>query len=175
MLQINMKWGIRIACCVGAALALPASAHAQDVGPLVFFMVLPAILLGALFSIVLKFALLSLPRYRKARPRLRRFIGIALVDLAVWTLALPSGLLLRFGNRWVYKADLPLALISAIAVGYIVNHVTFHRAASGGAESVTAASMALVFVLTLLLPLLIIAFALVIFWLGSFISLSTEA
>jgi hypothetical protein len=108
MLQINMKCGFCIACCVGATLVLPTMAYAQNVGPLVFFVVLPAILLGAFFSVVLKFGLLSLPRYKRARPRLRRFIGIALVDLAVWTLALPSGLLLRFGNRWVYKADLPL-------------------------------------------------------------------
>ena len=166
-----MRGGSLIACCIGTGLALPTIAYAQDVGPLVFGTVLPGIVLGAIFSVVSKFALLSLPRYRQARPHLKRFIGMALVDLAVWALALPSGLLLRFGNRWVYKADLPLALISAVAAGYIVNHLAFHRAASRGAGGVTAASMALVFLLTLSLPLLIISFALITFWIGSYISL----
>ena len=166
-----MKGGTRIACCIGAGLALPTIAYAENVGPLVFGTVLPGILLGAIFSVVLKFGLLSLPSYRQARPRVRRFIGMAMVDLAVWALALPSGLVLRFGNRWVYKAHLPLALISAVAAGYIVNHLAFHRAASRGAGGVTAASMALVFLLTLSLPLLIISFALITFWIGSYISL----
>jgi hypothetical protein len=166
-----MKIRTLIACSVGAALVLPAIAHAQDVGPLVLFVVLPAILLGAIFSVVLKFGLLSLPRYRQARPRLRRFIGIALADFAIWALALPSGLALRFGTRWVYKEYLPVALILAVAAGYVANYLAFHRTASGGAGGVTAAGMALVFLLTLLLPLLIIAFALVIFWIGSIISL----
>ena len=166
-----MKRRTLMACSVGAPLVLPAIAHAQDVGPLVVFVVLPAILLGAIFSVVLKFGLLSLPRYRQARPRLRRFIGIALADFAIWALALPSGLALRFGTRWVYKEYLPVALILAVAAGYIANYLAFHRTASVGAEGVTAAGMALIFLLTLLLPLLIIAFALVIFWIGSIISL----
>ena len=94
-----MKGGTRIACCIGAGLALPTIAYAENVGPLVFGTVLPGILLGAIFSVVLKFGLLSLPSYRQARPRVRRFVGMAMVDLAVWALALPSGLVLRFGNR----------------------------------------------------------------------------
>ena len=166
-----MKRRTLMACSVGAPLVLPAIAHAQDVGPLVVFVVLPAILLGAIFSVVLKFGLLSIPRYRQARPRLRRFIGIALADFAIWALALPSGLALRFGTRWVYKEYLPVALILAVAAGYVANYLAFHRTASVGAEGVTAAGMALIFLLTLLLPLLIIAFALVIFWIGSIISL----
>ena len=166
-----MKGGTHIACCIGAGLALPTIAYAQNVGPLVFGIVLPGILLGAIFSVVLKFGLLSLPRYRQARPRLRRFIGIALADFAIWALALPSGLALRFGTRWVYKEYLPVALILAVAAGYVANYLAFHRTASVGAEGVTAAGMALIFLLTLLLPLLIIAFALVIFWIGSIISL----
>lgn len=166
-----MKRGTRMACSVGAALALPAVANAQNVGPLVFGVVLPGILLGTIFSVVLKFGLLSLPHYKEARPRPRRFIGIVLVDLAIWALALPSGLVLRFGNRWVYKEYLPVALILAVAAGYVANHLAFHRAASRGAGGVTIVSMALVLLLTLLLPLLIIAFALATFWIGSFISL----
>jgi hypothetical protein len=150
---------------------MPAVANAQNIGPLVFGVVLPSIILATIFSVILKFGLLSLPHYSQARPRPTRFIGIALVDLAVWALALPSGLLLRFGNRWVYKEHLPVALIIAVAAGYISNHLAFHRAASHGAGGVTIVSMALVLLLTLLLPLLIIAFALVIFWIGSFISL----
>ena len=94
-----------------------------------------------------------------------------MVDLAVWALALPSGLALRFGTRWGYKEYLPVALILAVAAGYVANYLAFHRTASVGAEGVTAAGMALIFLLTLLLPLLIIAFALVIFWIGSIISL----
>ena len=166
-----MKRVIRIACCAGAALALPAVANAQNIGPLVFGVVLPSIVLGTIFSVILKFALLSLPRYRQVRPRPRRFIGIALVDFAVWALALPSGLALRFGNRWVYKEYLPVALILAVAAGYVANYLAFHRAVSRGAEGVPVVSMALVLLLTLLLPLLIISFVLVIFWIGSFISL----
>jgi hypothetical protein len=166
-----MKRRTLIACCVVAAPALPAIAHAQDVGPLVFFVVLPAILLGAIFSVVLKFGLLSLPRHRQSRPRLRRFIGIALVDFAIWALALPSGLALRFGNRWVYKEYLPVALILAVAAGYAANYLAFHWAVSRGAGGVTVVSLALVLLLTLLMPLLIISFVLLIFWIGSFISL----
>ncbi len=93
------------------------------------------------------------------------------VDLAVWVFALPAGLAVRFGNRWVYKEYLPVALIFAVAAGCVANYLAFHRAASGGAGGVTVASMALVLLLTLLMPLLIIAFALGIFWIGSFISL----
>ena len=169
-----MKRRTLMACSVGAPLVLPAIAHAQDVGPLVVFVVLPAILLGAIFSVVLKFGLLSLPRYRQARPRLRRFMGIALADLAIWALALPSGLALRFGTRWVYKEYLPVALILAVAAGYVANYLAFHWAVARGTESVTVVSMALVLLLTLLMPLLIISFVLLIFlifWIGSFISL----
>ena len=165
-----MRRGTLIACCLGATLALPAVANAQNIGPLVFGVVLPSILLATIFSVILKFGLLSLPRYRQVRPRLRRFIGTALVDFAVWALALPSGLALRFGNRWVYKEYLPVALIIAVAAAYLANYLAFHRAASRGAEGVTVVSMALVLLLTLLLPLLIISFVIVIFWIGSFIS-----
>jgi hypothetical protein len=173
-LQINMKCVTRIACCVWAALALPTVANAQNVGPLVFGVVLPGILLGTIFSVVLKFGLLSFHRYRQVRPRLRGFIGIALADFAIWALALPSGLALRFGTRWVYKEYLPVALILAVAAGYVANYLAFHWAVARGTESVTVVSMALVLLLTLLMPLLIISFVLLIFlifWIGSFISL----
>jgi hypothetical protein len=137
---------------------MPAVANGQNIGPLVFGVLLPSVLLATILSVILKFGLLSLPRYRQVRPRPRNFIGTALVDFAVWALAIPSGLALRFGTRWVYKEYLPVALILAVATGYVANSLAFHRAASRGAEGVTVVSMALVLLLTLLLPLLIISF-----------------
>ena len=158
-----------MACSIAAALALPAMAHAQDVGPLVFFVALPAVGLGIILSVVLKFVLLSRPRYRQSRPRLRRFVGIAMLDFAIWVLALPASLALRFGTAWVYKEYLPVALILTVAAGYLANYVAFHRAVTRGTGSVTFVSLALVLLLTLLMPLLIILFAFLMFWIGSFV------
>ena len=152
-----------------AALALPAIARAQDVGPLVFFVALPAIGLGIILSVVLKFVLLSRPRHRQFRPRLRRLVGMALTDFAIWALALPASFALRFGTAWVYKEYVPVPLILALAAGYVGNYVAFHRAVTRGTGSVTVVSLALVLLLTLLMPLLIILFAVLMFWIGSFI------
>ena len=164
-----MKHRTFIACWVVVALALPAMAHAQNVGPLVFFVALPAVGLGIILSVVLKFVLLSRSRHRQLRPPLRRFVGMALVDFAIWVLALPASLALRFGTAWVYKEYLPVALILTVAAGYLANYVAFHRAVTRGTGSVTFASLALVLLLTLLMPLLIILFAFLMFWIGSFV------
>jgi|GEM_PF-4969530 len=160
----------RAACAVasaGVASALPVVAGAQNLGPIVFGAVLPGILLAAILAPLAKFGLLSLPTFRAARPRPRRFVGVGLLELAVWVVALPAGLAFRFQGVWVYEAFLPAALAVSLATGYLANHLAFHLPASRGRGGATAGSVVLVLLLALLLPVFIVASTLAILGLHS--------
>jgi len=88
--------------------------------------------------------------------------------------ALSAGRAHRIGAAWVYKEYLPARVILALAAGFVANHVAFHRTVDRGSESVTVVSMALVLLLTLLMPLRIILCSLLVCWIGSFIQQSTD-
>jgi hypothetical protein len=110
-----------------AALGWPMLAQAQDIGPLVLIVALPGVLLGVAGSVWFKVLLLSRPRYRASRPRLRRFLGLGLADFAVWALLLPAVLALRIGGQWVYREHMLLAIVAAFACGYLLNYFAFRR------------------------------------------------
>lgn len=149
---------------------LPTPAYAQNIGPLVFRVAVPAVLLGTFISVLVKYGLLSRPRFKENRPRLRGFVLNAFLEFILWSVAFPAVLVVRLGQSWVYEKHFYGTLVVVVLAGYILNHLTFHRTVTGENNARTLGSSWLVFVFTLLYPAFVLFFALVSFWMGSMLS-----
>lgn len=123
----------------------------------------PAVILATLASGWIKFRLLSSERFHPHRPSLRVFAWVGIADMIAWAVLWPSLLVVRVqgpgrgGGLWI------LALLMVVALGYVANRYGFGRAFDPAvAGSMRGTLLAELF--TIMMPVLAVAFGLVIFW-----------
>jgi hypothetical protein len=150
---------------VMTASAFPAApAPAEDLGRLLLWVAVPAVILATIVAGFIKRAILSTPRFRDRRPTWRTFAWVAVSDMVAWAVLWPALLAVRIqglgGGRglWIF------ALLLVVALGYTGNRYGFGRAFDPAiAGSLRGTLLAELF--TILMPLLAVIFGVLIFWL----------
>ena len=144
--------------------APPPAAAAQDIGPLLVWVAVPAAILGAVLAAIIKKAILSRPRYREHRPGVRAFITVGILDLAVWAVLWPTLLAGRIHGVWSQRSHYVVAMLMVIAAAYLANRIGFRSALKPEvAGSLRGTLLADFF--TVLMPMLSVALGLLFFWL----------
>ena len=147
------------------AAALPTSPPpAEDLGRLLVWVAVPAVILATIVAAFIKRAILSTPRFRDRRPTWRSFAWVAISDMVAWAVLWPALLAVRIrgltGNRGLWI----VALLMVVALGYTGNRYGFGRALEPRvAGSLRGTLLAELF--TILMPLCAVVFGLVIYWL----------
>jgi hypothetical protein len=154
------------AMILGASTAAPPPA--EDLGRLLLWVAVPAVILATIVAAFIKRAILSRPRFRDRRPTWRTFAWVAVSDMVAWAVLWPALLTVRLqglgGNRGLWI----LALLLVVALGYTGNRYGFGRAFDPAvAGSLRGTLMAELF--TILMPVLAVVFGIMIYWILSFI------
>lgn len=151
---------------VGATSSTPPPA--EDLGQLLIWIAVPAVILATITAALIKRAILSRPRFRDRRPNWRTFAWVAISDMVAWAILWPALLAVRLqgigSNRglWIF------ALLLVVALGYLGNRYGFGRAFDPTvAGSLRGTLLAELF--TVLMPVLAVVFGLLIFWILSLI------
>jgi hypothetical protein len=141
-----------------------ASPPAEDLGRLLLWVAVPAVILASIVAAFIKRAILSTTRFRDRRPTWRTFAWVAVSDMVAWAVLWPALLAVRIqgigGGRslWVF------ALLLVVALGYTGNRYGFGRAFDSAiAGSLRGTLLAELF--TILMPILAVVFGVLIFWL----------
>ncbi len=147
-----------------AAAASVSSPEAGDLGSVLLWVAVPAVLLGTAAAAAIKRAVLSRPRFSKHRPGLRTFIWVGIADMVAWAVLWPALLALRLRGLESGRVLWVLALLMVVALGYLANRYGFGRAFDPQvAGSIRGTLLAELF--TILMPVLSVAFGFAIFWL----------
>lgn len=141
-----------------------ASPPAEDLGRLLLWVAVPAVILATIAAAFIKRAILSSTRFRDRRPTWRTFAWVAVSDMVAWAVLWPALLAVRIqglgGNRGLWI----LALLLVVALGYTGNRYGFGRAFDPAfAGSLRGTLLAELF--TILMPVLAVVFGLLIYWL----------
>jgi hypothetical protein len=144
--------------------AFPAAQPpAEDLGQLLVWVAVPAVILAAVVAGVIKHAVLSMPRFRDRRPPWRTFAWVSISDMVAWAILWPALLTVRIrgvdGGRGLWI----LALLLVVALAYIGNRYGFGRAFDPAyAGSLRGTLIAELF--TILMPVLAVIFGVLIYW-----------
>ena len=141
-----------------------ASPPAEDLGWLLLWVAIPAVILATIFAAFIKRAILSSPRFRDRRPNWRTVAWVAVSDMVAWAVLWPALLAVRIhgigGGRGIWI----IALLLVVALGYTGNRYGFGRAFDPAiAGSLRGTLLAEFF--TILMPVLAVIFGVLIFWL----------
>lgn len=137
---------------------------AEDLGRLLLWVAVPAVILATIAAGFIKHAILSTPRFRQRRPTWRTFAWVAVSDMVAWAVLWPALLAVRIqgigGGRGIWI----IALLLVVALGYTGNRYGFGRAFDPAvAGSLRGTLLAELF--TILMPVLAVVFGVLIFWL----------
>jgi len=146
----------------GASAAAPPPA--EDLGRLLLWVGVPAVILATIVAAFVKRAILSSPRFRDRRPTWRTFAWVAVSDMVAWAVLWPLLLAVRIhgigGGRGIWI----VALLLVVALGYTGNRYGFGRpfdpAIAGSLRGTLLAEL-----FTILMPVLAVVFGVMIFWL----------
>jgi hypothetical protein len=136
---------------------------AEDLGRLLLWVGVPAVILATIVAAFIKRAVLSSPRFRDRRPTWRTFAWVAVSDMVAWAVLWPALLAVRIqgvgGGRGIWI----LALLLVVALGYTGNRYGFGRAFDPAiAGSLRGTLLAELF--TILMPVLAVIFGVLIYW-----------
>ena len=136
---------------------------AEDLGRLLLWVAVPAVILATIVAAFIKRAILSSPRFRERRPTWRTFAWVAVSDAVAWAVLWPALLTVRIhgigGGRGLWM----IALLLVVALGYMGNRYGFGRAFDPAiAGSLRGTLLAELF--TILMPVLAVVFGVLIFW-----------
>jgi hypothetical protein len=144
----------------GAYLAAPAPA--EDLGRLLVWIAVPAVILATIAAAAIKRAILSSPRFRDRRPPWRTIVWVGISDIVAWAVLWPALLVVRIQGNGANRGLWIVALLLVVALGYTGNRYGFSRALSPQtAGSLRGTLLAELF--TILMPILAIALGLVLF------------
>jgi hypothetical protein len=127
----------------------------EDLGRLLLWVAVPAVILATITAGFIKRAILSTPRFRDRRPIWRTFAWVAVSDMVAWAVLWPALLAVRIqgigGGRGL------------VALGYTGNRYGFGRAFDPAiAGSLRGTLLAELF--TILMPVLAVIFGVLIYW-----------
>jgi uncharacterized membrane protein len=147
---------------VASATAPPA----EDLGQLLVWVALPAVLIATLIAARIKWAVLSRPRYRAHRPGIRTFAWVAIADMVAWAVLWPALVAVRIRGVGDMRGLWVVALLMVVALGYVANRYGFGRAfhpeVAGSMRGTLVAEL-----FTILMPVLAVLIGLLILWLLS--------
>lgn len=142
----------------------PPAATAQDIGPLLVWVAVPAAIMGAVLALAIKYAILGRPRYREHRPVIRTFITVGILELAVWGVLWPTLLVGRIAGALAHRSHYVIAMLMVIAAAYLANRIGLRSALNPEiAGSLRGTLLADFF--TILMPVLSVALGFLVFWL----------
>ena len=143
--------------------AAAVAAPAEDLGRLLVWVAVPAVILATITAGFIKRAILSTARFRDRRPSWRVFAWVAVSDMVAWAVLWPTLLLVRIQGIGGGRALWIVALLLVVALGYTGNRYGFGRAFDPAtAGSLRGTLLAELF--TILMPVLAVVFGLVIYW-----------
>ena len=146
-----------------ASAAPTAPPEAENLGRLLLWIAVPAVILATIVAAFIKRAILSSPRFRDRRPTWRTFAWIAVSDMVAWAVLWPALLAVRIHGVGGGRGPWILALLLVVALGYTGNRYGFGRAFDPAiAGSLRGTLLAELF--TVLMPVLAVIFGLLIFW-----------
>jgi len=141
-----------------------ASPTAEDLGRLLLWVAVPAVILATVAAAFIKRAILSSPRFRDRRPTWRTFAWVAVSDMVAWAVLWPALIAVRIHGIGGGRGLWIIALLLVVALGYTGNRYGFGRAFDPAiAGSLRGTLLAELF--TILMPVLAVVFGLLIFWL----------
>jgi hypothetical protein len=141
---------------------------AEDLGRLLLWVAVPAVILATIVAGLIKRAILSTPRFRDRRPGWRTFVWVAVSDMVAWAVLWPALLAVRIQGLGGGRGLWIVALLMVVALGYTGNRYGFGRAFDPAiAGSLRGTLLAELF--TILMPVLAVLFGLLIFGLLSLI------
>ena len=145
--------------------AFPAApAPAEDLGRLLLWVAVPAVILATIVAAIIKRAILSSPRFHDRRPTWRTFTWVAVSDMVAWAVLWPALLAVRIQGIGGGRGLWIIALLLVVALGYTGNRYGFGRAFDPAvAGSLRGTLLAELF--TILMPVLAVVFGVLIFWL----------
>jgi hypothetical protein len=136
---------------------------AEDLGRLLLWVAVPAVILATIVAAFIKRAILSSPRFRDRRPTWRTFAWVAVSDMVAWAVLWPALLAVRIQGIGGGRALWVFALLLVVALGYTGNRYGFGKAFDPAvAGSLRGTLLAELF--TILMPVLAVIFGLLIFW-----------
>ena len=148
---------------IAAAVSVSTSPPTGDLGRLLVWIAVPAVILATVISGLIKRAVLSRPVFLSHRPSFRTFVWVGLADMVAWAVLWPALLVVRVqgadrgGALWI------VALLLVVALGYVANRYGFGRAFDPAvAGSMKGTMLAELF--TIMMPMLAVVFGLLIFW-----------
>jgi len=137
---------------------------AEDLGRLLLWVAVPAVILATVAAGFIKRAVLTSPRFRDRRPTWRTFAWVAVSDIVAWAVLWPALLALRIQGIGGGRGLWIMALLLVVALGYTGNRYGFGRAFDPAiAGSLRGTLLAELF--TILMPVLAVVFGVLIFWL----------
>jgi len=146
---------------VSAAPAAPP--QAENLGWLLLWIAVPAVILATIVAAFIKRAVLSSTRFRGRRPTWRTFAWVAVSDMVAWAVLWPALLAVRIQGIGVGRGLWIFALLLVVALGYTGNRYGFGRAFDPAiAGSLRGTLLAEFF--TILMPVLAVVFGVLIFW-----------
>jgi hypothetical protein len=144
----------------GASSSAPPPA--EDLGRLLLWVAVPAVILATIVAAFIKHAILSSARFRDRRPTWRTFAWIAVSDMLAWAVLWPALLAVRIQGLGGGRGLWIIALLLVVALAYTGNRYGFGRAFDPAfAGSLRGTLLAELF--TVLMPLLAVVFGLLIF------------
>jgi hypothetical protein len=146
-----------------ASASTTAPAPAEDLGRLLLWVAVPAVILATIVAGFIKHAVLSTPRFRDRRPTWRTFAWVAVSDMVAWAVLWPALLAVRIQGVGGGRGLWIMALLLVVALGYTGNRYGFGRAFDPAkAGSLRGTLLAELF--TVLMPVLAVIFGVLIFW-----------
>jgi hypothetical protein len=140
-----------------------AAAPAEDLGRILMWVAVPAVILATIVAGFIKRAILSTPRFRDRRPTWHTFAWVAVSDMVAWAILWPALLAVRIQGVGGGRGLWILALLLVVALGYTGNRYGFGRAFDPAiAGSLRGTLLAELF--TILMPVLAVAFGILIYW-----------
>ncbi len=150
------------AVIAGASPTVPPPA--EDLGRLLLWVVVPAVILATIVAAFIKRAVLSSPQFRDRRPTWRTFAWVAVSDMMAWAVLWPALLAVRIQGVGGGRSLWIVALLLVVALGYTGNRYGFGRAFNPAiVGSLRGTLLAELF--TILMPVLAVVFGALIFWL----------
>ena len=147
-----------------AGASAAAASPAEDLGRVLMWVAVPAVILATIAAGFIKRAILSTPRFRDRRPSWRTFAWVAVSDMVAWAVLWPALLAVRIQGVGGGRGLWILALLLVVALGYTGNRYGFGRAFDPAiAGSLRGTLLAELF--TILMPVLAVAFGILIYWL----------
>jgi hypothetical protein len=136
---------------------------AEDLGWLLLWVGVPAVILATIVAAFIKRAVLSSPRFRDRRPAWRTFAWVAVSDMMAWAVLWPALLAIRIQGIGGGRGLWIMALLLVVALGFTGNRYGFGRAFDPAiAGSLRGTLLAELF--TILMPVLAVIFGVLIYW-----------